>query len=173
MAFGMIKWFQSRKEEEEKDRALVLEEIQSIKKLLRKQSVLMEEVRSEQDAAAAGKNRSTNSAMELCDSVFYLHRAFRHPGFMSSQHAQVLNMVMKKAEAFAASLGIEMILDEGVSFDPRLHEAVENRSPGSASLDVLELVQPGYLQNGRVLRPARVIVCAAGAPNTYEGIAPL
>ncbi|MFZ0929691.1 MAG: nucleotide exchange factor GrpE [Syntrophobacteraceae bacterium] len=169
----MIKWFQSRKEEEEKDRALVLEEIQSIKKLLRKQSVLMEEVRRGQEAATVGKDRSTNSAMELCDSVFYLHRAFRHPGFMSSQHAQVLNMVMKKAEAFAASLGIEMILDEGVSFDARLHEAVENRSPGSASLDVLELVQPGYQQNGRVLRPARVIVCAAGVPTTSEGIAPL
>ena len=58
MAFGMIKWFQSRKEEEEKDRALVLGEIQSIKKLLRKQSVLIEEVRREQDAATGGKNRS-------------------------------------------------------------------------------------------------------------------
>ena len=173
MAFGKIKWFQSRKEEEEKARALVLEEIQSIKKLLRKQSVLMEEVRREQEAATAEKNRSTNSALDLCDSVFYLHRAFRHPGFMSRQHAQVLNMVMKKAELFAASLGIEMILDEGVPFDPKRHEAVENRSPGSDSLDVLELVQPGYLQNGKVLRPARVIVGAGGDLSTSEGIASL
>ncbi len=82
-------------------------------------------------------------------------------------------MVMKKAELFAASLGMEMILDEGVSFDPRLHEAVENRSPGSDSLDVLELVQPGYMLNGKVLRPARVIVCATGDLTASEGIAPL
>ncbi|MDR3570399.1 MAG: nucleotide exchange factor GrpE [Syntrophobacteraceae bacterium] len=170
MALGKIKWFQRKKEEKEKDQALVLEEIQSIRKLLRKQSVLIEEVRREQEAAAAEKERPANSALELCDSVFYLHRAFRHPGFMSRQHAQVLNMVMKKAELFAASLGMEMILDEGVSFDPGRHEAVENRSPGSDRLDVLELVQPGYLQNGKVIRPARVIVCAAGDLTTSEGI---
>jgi molecular chaperone GrpE (heat shock protein) len=81
-------------------------------------------------------------------------------------------MVMKKAELFAASLGIEMILDEGVFFDPRLHEAVENRSPGSDSLDVLELVQPGYLQDGKVLRPARVVVGTAGKGASSEGITP-
>ncbi|MFZ2445096.1 MAG: nucleotide exchange factor GrpE [Syntrophobacteraceae bacterium] len=173
VVFGKIKWFQSGKEEKEKDRALVLEEIQSIKKLLRKQSVLVEEVRREQEAATVVKNRTANSAMELCDSIFYLHRTFRHPGFMSRQHAQVLNMVMKKAEHFAASLGMEIIMDEGVSFDPRLHEAVENRSPGSDSLDVLELVQPGYQQNGKIIRPARVIVCATDDPTASEGIAPL
>lgn len=173
MAFGKIKWFQGRKEEKEKDRALVLEEIQSIKKLLRKQSVLMEEVRREQEAVTVGKNRSTNSVMELCDSVYYLHRAFRHPGFMSREHSQVLNMVMKKAELFAASLGMEIILDEAVPYDPRLHEAIENRSPGSESLNVLELLQPGYLRSGKVLRPAKVIVCAAGDPTPSEGITSL
>ena len=171
MEFGKIKWFQNRKEAKEEARAFILEEIQSIKKLLRKQSVLVEEVLRKQEASAAGKNRGTNSVIELCDSVFYLHRAFRHPGFMSRQHAQVLNMVMKKAELFAASMDIEMILDEGVSFDPRLHEAVENRSHGTDALNVLELVQPGYIQDGKVLRPARVIVCAAGDPTTSEGIA--
>ena len=86
---------------------------------------------------------------------------------MSSQHAQVLNMVMKKAETFAASLGIEMILDEGVSFDPRLHEAVENRSPGSDSLDVLELVQPGYLQNGNGPPACQGGRLRSGRPNHF------
>ncbi len=85
MAFGKIKWFQSRDEEKEKAQAPVLEEIQGIKKLLRKQSVLMEEVRREQEVATTTKNRTENSVLELCDSVFYLHRAFRHPGFMSRQ----------------------------------------------------------------------------------------
>jgi molecular chaperone GrpE (heat shock protein) len=79
---------------------------------------------------------------------------------MSRQHAQVLNMVLQKVDRFAASLDLEMILEAGMPFDPRVHEAVANRSPGSHPLDVLELVQPGYLQDGKVLRPAKVIVGA-------------
>ena len=49
----------------------------------------------------------------------------------------------------------------GEPFDPELHEAMtmqasETAEPGS----VLTVVQKGYLLNGRLLRPARVIVAA-------------
>ncbi len=71
-------------------------------------------------------------------------------------------MVMKKMERYAASLGLEIILEEGIAFDSRLHEAVANQSPGSEVLDVVELVQPGYLRGGKLIRPARVVVGRAG-----------
>ncbi len=173
MTFLKFKWFRKNTEKSDAAGNPVLEEIQGIRKLLRKQSVLMEEVRREQEAAAAAKSgRSIDSLTELCDSVFYLQRAFRHPGFMSREHAQVLGMVMKRLELFAASLGIEIILDEGIIFDPKMHEAVENRSPGSNALQVTEVVQPGYIQNGKVIRPARVIVDAPeDEPLISEGTA--
>lgn len=55
--------------------------------------------------------------------------------------------------------GIEEIDPHGAVFDPELHEAMsmqpsEVAEPGS----VLNVIQKGYTLNGRLLRPARVIV---------------
>jgi molecular chaperone GrpE (heat shock protein) len=173
MGFEYFKRLQSKRKEKEEAQRRLVEELEGLKKLLRKQSVLMEEVRRGQEALMAKKRRSPEPLLDLCDSIFYLHRAFQNPGLMSRQHAQVLNMVLNKAHRFAASLGLEMILEEGIPFDPRVHEAVANRSPGSNLLEIIELVQPGYLQDGKVLRPAKVIVGAASdlAPAS-EGILP-
>jgi len=55
--------------------------------------------------------------------------------------------------------GIEILDPEGEPFNPEFHEAMvmqpsETAEPNS----VLQVVQTGYVLNGRVLRPARVIV---------------
>jgi molecular chaperone GrpE len=57
--------------------------------------------------------------------------------------------------------GISEVDPEGEPFDPQLHEAMSvmpapNAEPGS----VVQVVQKGYALNGRLLRPARVIVAA-------------
>jgi len=57
--------------------------------------------------------------------------------------------------------GVEQLDPEGEPFDPNLHEAMtmqpsESAEPGS----VLTVVQKGYQLNGRLLRPARVIVAS-------------
>jgi molecular chaperone GrpE len=57
--------------------------------------------------------------------------------------------------------GIEEIDPAGEPFDPSLHEAIsmqpsDDAEPGS----VLTVVQKGYSLNGRLLRPAMVIVAA-------------
>ena len=158
--FDNLRWFQRGRKEREEARRLVMEELQSLRKLVRKQSVMIEEMRREQEALAARKSRN-EPLIELCDSIFYLHRAFQNPGLMSRQHAQVLNMVFHRVHRFADSLGFEMIMEEGIPFNPGVHEAVANRSPGSPSLEIIEVVSPGYLQKGKVVRPAKVIVGAA------------
>ena len=57
--------------------------------------------------------------------------------------------------------GVSELDPEGEPFDPELHEAMsmmpaENMEPGS----VAQVIQKGYALNGRLLRPARVIVAA-------------
>ncbi len=57
--------------------------------------------------------------------------------------------------------GIAEVDPEGEPFDPEFHEAMsmmpsENVEPGS----VAQVIQKGYALNGRLLRPARVIVAA-------------
>lgn len=156
---GNLGCFRRKKKSEVEDpQRLILEDTQNLRKLLRKQSMLLEEVHREQQNTAAGKKRDLDPLIDLCDALFYLHRAFLNPGLMSRQHAQLLNMVQQKMQRFAMSFDIEMILAEGIPFDARFHEVVTNRSPDATSLEVLEVIQPGYLQKGKVVRSAKVIV---------------
>jgi molecular chaperone GrpE len=63
--------------------------------------------------------------------------------------------------------GISEVDPAGQPFDPALHEAMATRpSAEHPPHTVLQVVQRGYVLNGRLLRPARVIVStAAEAPS--------
>lgn len=61
--------------------------------------------------------------------------------------------------------GISEVDPEGEPFDPEMHEAMsmmpsDTVEPGS----VAQVIQKGYALNGRLLRPARVIVAAEPPP---------
>jgi len=57
--------------------------------------------------------------------------------------------------------GVAEIDPEGEPFDPQLHEAMTVQPSATAEPgSVLTVVQKGYQLNGRLLRPARVIVAA-------------
>ncbi len=59
-------------------------------------------------------------------------------------------------------LNIKEINPRGEPFDPTRHEAVLAQESATAEPDsVLQVVQSGYELNGRLLRPARVIVARA------------
>jgi molecular chaperone GrpE len=66
-----------------------------------------------------------------------------------------LKLLVRAFEKFAI-LGIEPV---GEPFDPQRHEAMAMQEAPAAEPDsVLQVVQKGYELNGRLLRPARVIV---------------
>ena len=57
---------------------------------------------------------------------------------------------------------IQEIDPAGAPFDPQLHEAIGMEESASAEPNsVLKVIQKGYQLNGRLLRPARVIVARA------------
>jgi molecular chaperone GrpE len=61
-------------------------------------------------------------------------------------------------------LGVTLIDPLGEPFDPARHEAMMAQDSAKAEPNsVLQVVQPGYELNGRLLRPARVIVARAPA----------
>jgi molecular chaperone GrpE len=65
---------------------------------------------------------------------------------------QLLNRALER-------LGVTPINPQGQPFDPARHEAMMAQESKEAPADsVLQVVQPGYELNGRLLRPARVIV---------------
>jgi molecular chaperone GrpE len=56
---------------------------------------------------------------------------------------------------------IEEINPEGVAFNPEQHEAMMAQPSDAPPNTVLAVIQRGYQLNGRLLRPARVVVSAA------------
>ena len=56
---------------------------------------------------------------------------------------------------------IEEINPEGQPFNPELHEAMMAQPSDAPANTVLAVIQRGYQLNGRLLRPARVVVSAA------------
>jgi molecular chaperone GrpE len=69
-------------------------------------------------------------------------------------------MVEKKLAKTLAGHGLEIINPDGHPFDPALHEAVMTEPAATADEDhlVSRTFQVGYLFNGQLLRPARVVV---------------
>jgi molecular chaperone GrpE len=59
--------------------------------------------------------------------------------------------------------GITVVDPAGEAFDPDFHEAMTTReAPEAAPGSVLDVFQKGYLLNGRLLRPARVVIAREG-----------
>jgi molecular chaperone GrpE len=69
-------------------------------------------------------------------------------------------MVEKKLFKTLTGHGLEIVNPQDHPFDPSLHEAVGTAPAASAEEDhlVAQVYQPGYVFNGQLLRPARVVV---------------
>lgn len=83
--------------------------------------------------------------LELIDVLDNLELGLKH------ESTELLIRLSKDFEDLLKKYGVERIKVEGESFNPMFHEAVEGVQ-GST----LEEVRPGYLMDGKVLRPARV-----------------
>jgi molecular chaperone GrpE len=62
-----------------------------------------------------------------------------------------------------AQEGVEPIQAQGQTFDPNLHEAVA--TDGSDGRTIVQVLQTGYLLQGELLRPSRVVV---GSDNSSD-----
>lgn len=69
---------------------------------------------------------------------------------------------LKQLAAALERFGVAEVDPVGEPFDPHLHEAMTTQPSDEAEPDtVLTVYQKGYTLNGRLLRPARVVVAAA------------
>jgi molecular chaperone GrpE len=83
-----------------------------------------------------------------------------NPGPVLLEGAQATLRQLHKAFEKA---GIKMIDPVGQTFDPEWHEAMVAQESPVEPNTVLNVIQKGYALNGRLLRPARVIVSKAPA----------
>ena len=88
-----------------------------------------------------------------------LERALEHASSDSGSVVEGVRAVLAQAVGVLADLGYPRRDDDGRAFDPAVHEAVgtvsgEALTPGT----VAQVVRPGYGPDGRLLRPAAVVV---------------
>jgi molecular chaperone GrpE len=137
----------------------LLEELDGIKKILRRQSVFAEAFKKE--ALGLMEERRLKDAgpiLELAENFFHFERALREgPGLPSAQE-EAFELVWEKMDVVLSGLGLELIREPGEAFDPRLHQAVERAAEPGENMRVVRIIQPGYILNGRVAKPARVII---------------
>jgi molecular chaperone GrpE len=68
--------------------------------------------------------------------------------------------------------GIVVLDPQGQAFNPELHEAMATQpTEEHAAGTVMAVVQKGYALNGRLLRPARVVIARQPDPGTLAGVA--
>jgi molecular chaperone GrpE len=90
-----------------------------------------------------------------------LERALAAPSRDSQGLREGVLLTHRAAMNLLKAEGVERMYPEGQPFDPNWHEAihsVNHRQANAAPDTVVQVVEPGYRMDGRLLRPSKVIV---------------
>ncbi|MGQ8363997.1 nucleotide exchange factor GrpE [Glaciecola sp. 1036] len=121
--------------------------------------------RAEQDVEKARKFALERFAGELLSVIDNLERATMSADAENEAVKPLLEGVELTHKSFMASIekfGIEVIDPQGEAFNPEHHQAMSmQESADVAPNTVIAVMQKGYLINGRLLRPAMVMVSRA------------
>jgi molecular chaperone GrpE len=115
--------------------------------------------RSEQDVEKARKYALERFAGDLLPVVDNLERAVEAA---AESDAEGVNLTLKSLLGVLGKYNIEAIDPTGEPFDPNLHQAMTMvPNPDMEPNTVMDVMQRGYTLNGRLIRPAMVIVSKA------------
>ncbi len=136
---------------------------------LAEQENIRRHMRGQRDEAV--KFAASQLTGDLLETLDNLRRAIESVPPEESENETVkplLKGVKATQDSLLATLwrhGLERIDPLGAPFDPHRHHAVFKRPDATAAEGaVIEVLQPGYLLHGRMLRPAMVGVAASGKP---------
>ncbi|WP_048307491.1 nucleotide exchange factor GrpE [Halomonas sp. PR-M31] len=116
--------------------------------------------RAEQDVEKARKFALEKFVKELLPVVDSLEKAFDAMGDGASDaHREGVSMTLKLQLDVLAKFGVEPVDPQGEPFDPQYHEAMTMVPNGDLDPNtVMDVIQKGYVLNGRLVRPAMVVV---------------
>jgi molecular chaperone GrpE len=119
--------------------------------------------RAEQEAEKARKFALEKFVKELLPVVDSLEKALEAMADEATEaHREGVAMTLKMQRDVLAKFGVEVVEPVGEPFDPQYHEAMAMvPNPDLEPNSVMEVVQKGYLLNGRLVRPAMVVVSQA------------
>ncbi|PNL93145.1 nucleotide exchange factor GrpE [Aggregatibacter aphrophilus] len=121
--------------------------------------------RTEQDVEKAHKFALEKFAKDILNTIDNLERALATPRNTEEECVKALfdgvELTLKELLATVARFGVEPVGAVGETFNPDLHQAISMQpTDGFESNQITTVLQKGYLLNGRVIRPAMVMVAA-------------
>ena len=104
-------------------------------------------------------------AKDLLNTIDNLERALATPGNTEDEGVKALfagvELTLKELLSTVARFGIEPVGVVGEDFNPDLHQAISMQAvEGFTTNQITSVLQKGYTLNGRVIRPAMVMVAA-------------
>lgn len=119
-------------------------------------------VRDVENAHKFGLERFLNELLPVKDSLEMGLDAAKDAKDQSGALIEGTEMTLKQLGQVLEKFGVIEMAPLGEVFNPEFHEAMAMQpSTEAVPNTVLTVVQKGYLLNGRVLRPARVLVARA------------
>lgn len=104
-------------------------------------------------------DKFVNELLPICDSLELGLNAANSTEASLEAVKEGMEMTMKMLLGNIGKLGLEQINPEGEAFDPERHQAVSMQpADGIDANQVISVMQKGYSFNGRLLRPAMVVV---------------
>ena len=121
--------------------------------------------RTEQDIEKAHKFALEKFAKDILNTIDNLERALATPVNTEDESIKALfngvELTLKELLATVARFGVEPVGVVGEVFNPDLHQAISMQPmEGFETNQITTVLQKGYLLNGRVIRPAMVMVAA-------------
>lgn len=118
--------------------------------------------RAEMDVEKAHKfalERFSNELLPVIDNLERALEAVDHENEASKPMIEGLELTLKSFLDTVAKFGVEVVAEANVPFNPDVHQAITLvESAEHQSNHVMDVMQKGYTLNGRLLRPAMVIV---------------
>jgi molecular chaperone GrpE len=121
-------------------------------------------VREKDELRTAATGRVLEDIFPVLDTLALAINAARQPNAELKSLAGGVEMVLGQLRTALANHGLKEINPVGQPFDPHQHEAISHQPSKDVKEEhVLEVVRTGYSLNGRLLRPASVVVSSGPA----------
>ena len=121
--------------------------------------------RTEQDVEKAHKFALEKFSKDILNTIDNLERALATPANKEDESVKALfdgvELTLKELVSTVGRFGIEAVGVVGEAFNPDLHQAISMQpTEGFETNQISVVLQKGYTLNGRVIRPAMVMVAA-------------
>jgi len=121
-------------------------------------------VREKDELRQYAATRVLEDLLPVLDNLALGLSAAKQPGAEMKGLIGGVEMVMTQLKAALANHGLVEINPVGQPFDPHRHQAISHQPSADVPAEhVLTVVRTGYALNGRLLRPASVIVSSGAA----------